>query len=171
MRSMGGRRLRRGMLAFLVAMIAGACGGGGSSAATPARTGSSPTESASPSSSPAADPLVGNWDTGPYSSKDYGGSKFEFNVRFYDEGGVPYVVMTGWDPTKGTMPQDGDHGPYKLLANNRLAIASIDDPSIATIYSYKLSGDELILTWIRNDPDAPPGDIGGPFTTIHLSRA
>ena len=77
---------------------------------------------------PAADPLVGNWDTGPCSSKDYGGSKFEFNVRFYDEGGVPYVVMTGWDPTKGTMPQDGDHGPYKLLANNRLAIASIDDP-------------------------------------------
>jgi hypothetical protein len=110
---------------------------------------------------------VGSWDTGPYVTN---GMKWEVNVTFYDEGGAPFVVLTGWDPTKGSMLHDGDHGPYKLLANNRIAFLSADAPVLTTVYSYKLAGDKLSLTWIHNDPNGPPGDKGGPFATIHLSR-
>lgn len=87
------------------------------------------------------------------------------------EDGVPFVIMTGWDPTAGAMPSDGDHGPYRLLVDRQIAIASTDHPAINTLHSYELDGDKLTLTWVHNDPSAPPGDVGGPFTTIRLTRS
>lgn len=79
-----------------------------------------------------------------------------------------------WTPTfgkKGAMPQDGDHGPYKLVTHDRIAIASADNPAISTVYSYQLDGKTLTLRWIHYDPVAPSGDVGGPFTTIRLFRS
>lgn len=132
---------------------------------------SEPLRTLGPTASPSAtSPLTGDWDTGPYRTTDYGGSKFEFHLRFYEENGVPFVLMTGWDPTKGGMPGDGDHGPYTLLPDNQIAIASADKPEIRTLYSYKLDGNDLTVTWLKNDPNAPPGDVGGPFTSIKLKR-
>jgi hypothetical protein len=126
----------------------------------------------STSASLAADPLFGEWDTGPYSTDEYAGhTKWEVHVSFYEEGGVPFVLMTGWDPTNGPMPDGGDHGPYKLLPNGQIAIASADQPQFSTVYSYQLDGNELILSWLHNDPNGPDAsDVSGPFTTIRLIR-
>jgi len=163
---------RSAKLAFVLVLVAGgACSKAAPNIDASPRGGGSPTATAAPSASTAADTLVGDWDTGPFSTHQYGGTKFEFNVRFYDEGGVPFVVMTGWDPTMGAMPQDGDHGPYKLVGSHRIDIASADNPDISTTYSYELNGDQLTLTWIHNDPNAPPEDQGGPFATIRLFRS
>ena len=144
-------------------------------AAVPSHTAEAIAASATPSASASlpptgvADPLVGDWDTGPYATTDYGGTTWEVHVRFYEEGGVPFVNSAGWDPTKDHQP-NGDHGPYKVLPGNQLAFSSTDAPILTTLYSYKLSDDHLTIMWIKNDPAAPPGDVGGPFTTIHLVR-
>ncbi len=125
---------------------------------------------ASPSASDATSPLTGDWDTGPYATTEYDGTKFEWDLRFDEESGVPFVTMTGWDPTKGGMPGGGDHGPYTLGPGSQLAIASADRPDEVTLYSYKLDGNKLTVTWVKNSPNAPPGDVGGSFTTINLTR-
>ena len=120
--------MRRPSAVLLVLLaVLSSCGSGESSGSSPTGAGAT-TLTVSPSVSPEEDPLVGVWDTGPY-TRD--GTKWEATVTFYDEGGVPFVVLTGWDPTKGPMPQDGDHGPYKLLARNRIVFISADDPRSA----------------------------------------
>jgi hypothetical protein len=84
---------------------------------------------------------------------------------------VPFVTMAGWDPDKGTVPGDGDHGPYHLLPDGEIAIASADQPQFFTIYRYELAGDLLTLTWLRNDPLGPDAsDTTGSFGTIRLRR-
>ena len=79
--------------------------------------------------------------------------------------------MVAWDPTKGTVPADGDHGPYRLLPGGEIAIASADQPEFLTVYRYELAGDALTLTWLRNDPLGPDAsDTTGSFGTIQLQR-
>jgi len=114
--------------------------------------------------------LTGEWDTGPVDTTEFGGTQVEFHLTFYYEASVPFVLMNGWDPSQGPMPEGGDHGPYQLLPNNQMAIGNFDHPEISTLYSYELDGDELTITWVANDPDAPPEDVGGPFSVIHLVR-
>jgi hypothetical protein len=96
----------------------------------------------------AADPLVGTWDTGPFPtgklrtgllahgyttsevdtfSKNLGlGKVQEFNLAFYRQNGVPFQVQTGWDPSQGSKPSDGDHGPYTLLGHRRFTVSGVD---------------------------------------------
>ena len=77
---------------------------------------------------------------------------WELDLTFYDEGGVPYVVKTGWDPSAGSMPGDGDHGPYKLRAGRRVLFASADHPEEGVLFSYHIRGGELTLHEIRETP-------------------
>jgi hypothetical protein len=156
------------ILLVLFAVALGACGYGGSSGSGSSSGGEPIPTTVSPSSSPAENSLVGVWDTGRYTLD---GMPWEASVRFYDEGGVPFVVLSGWNPTTGPMPQGGDHGPYKLLARNRIVFLSADQREIGTTYSYQLAGDELTLTFLHNDPDGPQADKGGPFTTLHFTRS
>ena len=162
--------MRRPIPVLLVplAVAVVACGSGGSGDANPTGIVGATETSISPAASAAEDPLVGVWDTGPYMLD---GKNWEANITFYDEGGVPFEVLTGWDPTKGPMPQDGDHGPYKLLANNRIVFISADNGEIGATYSYKLAGDKLTLTFLHNNPDGPDAGKGGPFTTLHFTRS
>jgi hypothetical protein len=125
------------------------------------------------SPTPAVDDiLTGTWDTGPYSTdSSTGHDQWEFRVRFYHEAGVPFVTMVAWDPAGGATPDGGDHGPYQILPNNELGIASADPPQYVTIYSYSVAGNLLTLTWLRNDPRGPDAsDTSGSFTTIRLHR-
>ena len=79
--------------------------------------------------------LAGSWDSGPFPMSrvravaeaagyspavvnafisEIGAARdktFEMNARFYRQGGMPLMRRTGWDPTKGKMPSDGDWGP------------------------------------------------------------
>ena len=141
----------------------------------------SPTASQTPTS-----PLAGTWDTGPIPTgqvraaiiaggyttaeaddflRGLGWSKashLEFNLNFYTEGGVPFVVQTGWNPDAGPMPTDGDHGPYELLAGNEVAITSAD-PSInkyREVFSYSIAGDRLTLHVVgETNPDLTPEEL------------
>ncbi len=160
----------------ILALVLVACGRSdeaGNSSGTPASTAS---VAASGSATAPADPLVGDWDTGPYpfrqvraaiiaagvTNEDLNGfvrnvgmtdgARWEFHLTFYQEGGVPYVVATGWNPDKGGIPGGGDHGPYKLLPNHRIQFL-FDN----ALMSYRLSGDRLTLRFIRiNDPSLTP---------------
>ena len=118
--------------------------------------------------------LKGEWDTGPYPSSRVraaivaagyasadaaepsgGGKRFEFNLTFYKEGGIPFVVATGWDPSKHPKPSGGDHGPYRLLPNDQIAIACdvCDLDTQYMLFSYELNETTLTLHFIRSvDP-------------------
>jgi hypothetical protein len=122
---------------------------------------------------PTADPLLGTWDTGPFPTnrlraglrargftraevngffKNLGlGKVQEFNLVFYSENGVPFQLQTGWDPTRKSMPSDGDHGPYKLLGNHRFTVSGVDPPTdrIHTTYSYTVNGSRLKLRLVK----------------------
>jgi hypothetical protein len=149
-----------------------ACGTGNSAkpTLTLATIAVSPPPAVSPSESPGG-ALDGTWDTGQYETTAYPGhSHWETRVTFYVENGVPFVTMAGWDPTEG-VPSPGDHGPYHLRPDGQLAIASADQPEFFTVYAYQLTGDDLSLTWLHNDPNGPDAsDTTGPFTTIRLHR-
>jgi hypothetical protein len=121
----------------------------------------------------ASDPLVGTWDTGPFPSAKLRtallndgytrsavrtlfknlqiGKVYEFNLVFYRQDGVPFQAQTGWDPSKGSKPSDGDHGPYKLLAHHRFTVSGVDPPTdkIHTTYSYAVTTTRLKLRFIR----------------------
>jgi hypothetical protein len=119
----------------------------------------------------APDPLLGGWDSGPVPIRriraavhaagytpvevaaflrEFGithAHTYEFRLGFYREGGRPFVVQRGWDPSRGGVPQDGDHGPYRLLRRQRVAITSAD-PTINKyryVFSYTVTGHMLHL--------------------------
>jgi hypothetical protein len=119
---------------------------------------------------PTSDPLVGRWDTGPFpmakirmAAHAAGYSKalitrfigeigmghaktVEVNLRFYRQAGVPYALVTGWDPTKGPMPSGGDHGPYKLVTGHRVDLRSADPTNKQRdTYRYRISNGKLRL--------------------------
>jgi hypothetical protein len=122
----------------------------------------------------ARDPLRGHWDTGKLAMRDvraaviaagYTNAEFdgflrrigrrnatawETNLVFYRvvrENDAPYVKITGWDPTRSSMPRDGDHGPYRLLAGGRVAITSADpdENHYRDTYAYRVVGRTLSL--------------------------
>lgn len=151
------------------------------SACSQAGQGSTPSPTGAPEAGTvSASPLEGEWDTGPYAAhrvrdaiiaagytsaeaNEVVGKKkrYEFDLTFYEEEGAPFVVATGWDPTKGTQPADGDHGPYLLLPGNKLKI-TCDVCDIHTnymLFSYELEGKTLTLRFIRNvNPNASAYD-------------
>jgi len=131
--------------------------------------------------------LVGDWDTGPYPFQQVlaaitaegvtdedlksfvrgagmpDGARWEFHLTFWDEGGVPYVRATGWNPDEGELG-GGDQGPYKLLPNHRIQFL-FDN----ALMSYRLSGDRLTLRFIRNnDPNDVPYAIA--WTAAPLTK-
>jgi hypothetical protein len=138
-------------------------------------SGTTSAPSASSTTFPSAESrFLGEWDTGPYSAGQLRAAitagftksdvdewvgkktKFELNLNFYSEDGVPFVSAVGWDPTKGEMPSDSDHGPYAVLPGHKLKI-TCDVCNIRKnyqLYSYALHGDTLTLRFIRNvDPN------------------
>lgn len=160
----------------ILALVLVACGRSdeaGNSSGTPASTAS---VAASGSATASADPFLGEWDTGPYpvgqvraaliaagvTDEDLNGFmrsvgmtdavRWEFHLSFYQEGGMPYVAASGWNPDEGESLGGGDHGPYKLLPNHRIQF--LFDYNLM---SYRLSGDRLTLRFIRsNDPSFTP---------------
>ncbi len=163
---------RAAVLPAILALVLVACGRSdeaGNSSGAPAPS----TPAVSGSSSASANPFVGEWDTGPYpfrqvraaiiaagvTDEDLNGfvrgvgmtdaARWEFHLTFWDEGGVPYVRATGWNPDEGDLG-GGDQGPYKLLPNHRIQF-------LGALMSYHLSGDRLTLRFIRiNDPSLTP---------------
>jgi hypothetical protein len=139
-----------------------------------------------------SDPLVGTWDTRPipmarvraaahaagYSNalitrffNEIGAGKqktVETNLQFYRQGGVPYALGTGWDPTQGPMASGGDHGPYKLLPNHRLVLMSADPTNKQRdIYRYRISSGKLTLKAIaETNPAFTPAELH--LDSIHL---
>ena len=121
----------------------------------------------------AADPLVGTWDTGPFPTsklrnglladgyttfevntffKNLGlGKVQEFNLVFYRQNGLPFQVQTGWDPSQGGKPSDGDHGPYKLLGHHRFTVSGVDPQTnkIHATYAYNVNGSRLTLRFVK----------------------
>jgi hypothetical protein len=125
------------------------------------------------------DPVRGTWDTGPIPMRRvravmarhgytrveidtfwrrFGlqrADSWEFNFRFYRRRRVPYVTKTGWNPTRGGQPLNGDSGPYHILPKNRL---SITDQKSSThryreLYGYRLGRRTLTLRVIsETDP-------------------
>jgi hypothetical protein len=167
---------RAAVVPAILALVLVACGRSdeaGNSSGTPAPS----TPAVSGSGSASANPFDGDWDTGPYpvgqiraaiiaagvTDEDLNGfmravgmtdaARWEFRLSFYQEGGVPYVEATGWNPDEGEpFGGSGDHGPYKLLPNHRIQF--LFDYSLM---SYRLSGDRLTLRFIRsNDPSFTP---------------
>jgi hypothetical protein len=144
-----------------------------------------------------SDPLLGTWDTGPFpiarvraaavgagytkaevarffNDVGMGSAKtVEVRLRFYRYRGLPYVEGTGWDPTKGK-PSGGDHGPYKLLANNRLAITSAD-PKIhkyRQVYTWRVSGQTLTLRVVGStDPNLTPARLRLESVSLYFQAA
>jgi len=179
----------------LTLLAAAACNSGPTSAATETTR----TATAVPSPSETS-PLQGEWDTGAYPSSRVhaaiiaagfagadaiepsgGGERFEFNLVFYEESGVPFVRAAGWDPSKYPKPPDTDHGPYRLLQNDRIAI-TCDVCDLATqfmLFSYELTENTLTLHYIRSvDPDRSAKELhddarfliawtAAPFHKIH----
>lgn len=170
----------RAMLVAVLAFAVAACGNGAAGQLTVSPVASSSASAASqfPSTAPTASStadlvmLTGTWDTGPYATKDFPGQdQAEFRVRFYEDAGTPFVTIVGWDPSRGSRPADGDHGPYRLLPGGEIEIASADQPQFFTHYRYSLNGNILTLTWLRNDPLGPDAaDTSGSFGTISLHR-
>ena len=164
--------MRRFIMAIGLAILvlAAACSSN-SASSTAAET----TEAATATSSPSASALQGEWDTGAYpsgrvraeiiaagfSSADAlepsgGGKRFEFKLVFYEESGVPFVRAAGWDPSKHPEPPGYDHGPYRLLQDDRIAITCdvCDLDTQYMVFSYELSENTLTLHYIRSvDPD------------------
>jgi hypothetical protein len=119
-----------------------------------------------------AEPLVGTWDTGPFPTsklraglrtagysaaeidgffKNLGlGKVEELNLVFYRDHGRRFQVQRGWDPSTGTEPSDGDHGPYTLLRNHRFVVSGVDPPTnkIHSTYAYTIRGDRLKLRFV-----------------------
>ena len=120
-------------------------------------------------------PLSGTWDSGPFpmsriraaaAAAGYspaviaafihqigmGNDKtVEVNAHFYrGSNGTPLVRRTGWDPTKGAMPSDGDWGPYKLRPHGGLEITTSDPgATIHDYFRYILKGKTLRLHALR----------------------
>jgi hypothetical protein len=118
----------------------------------------------------ASDPLLGTWDTGPIPvqklraallSAGYTNANVtkmfhelgivkaqEFRLRFYRQGGAPFQLGNGWDPSQQRPgPNDGDHGPYKLLPNHRFVVSGVDPPTDKNraVFSYSVTGKILRL--------------------------
>jgi hypothetical protein len=158
-------RTKVGLATVVVVTVTGAIVAGSSAHAVAPRT---------------TDPLVGTWDTGPFPAsrlragllargftrsevsgffKNLGlGKVQEFNLVFYRENGIPFQVQTGWDPTMGSKPSDGDHGPYKLLGHHRFTVSGVDPPTdrIHTTYSYTVTGSRLKLRLVKLAEPFPP---------------
>ena len=159
--------MRRGIVCLILcacSVISG-CGQG-----DPAPSASRSTEPSGASVS--ASPLVGEWDTGPYSadklrdairSAGYTDAEVnevladqeEYEVRLTFDGRI--AVSVGWDPADPTQgPSGGDHGPYKVLSGNKLKITCdvCDIDTKFTLYSYAIEGTTLTLRYIRDvNPD------------------
>jgi len=121
-------------------------------------------------------PLAGTWDSGPFPiarvraaalaagypaalitrffrEVGFGSAKtVEFNAHFYRQDGHALVRRTGWDPTKGSMPSDGDWGPYQLLPHGRMVITTSDPGNtIRDFYTYRVHGSTLVVHAIREE--------------------
>jgi hypothetical protein len=132
------------------------------------------------------DPLQGTWDTGriPFdrvkASLSAGGYNDEeiffflrqfglsdaiswrFDLTFYRDHGVPTVIRTGWDPTRGATPTDGEHARYRLLANNRVAITSVDHRlhKWREVFSYRIEGKKVRLRVVgTSDPTETKAEL------------
>jgi hypothetical protein len=160
-------RVVRALVLGLVA-VSGAFGAAASASALAAAT-LSPTANKSLEHRVAADPLFGTWDTGPipvqkvraalrsagYSNAkitkmfhDFGIAKAqESRLVFYRQGGAPFQLAQGWDPSKQPRPSDGNHGPYKLLPNHRFVVSGVDPPTDKNrlVFSYSVTGKILRL--------------------------
>jgi hypothetical protein len=71
-------------------------------------------------------------------------------LLFYKENGVPYLAMSGWDPTRRPGPGDPDHGPYKLLSNHRFVARGVDPPTdrVRETFSYAVTPKRLTLRFV-----------------------
>lgn len=133
----------------------------------------------------ARDPLLGTWDTGRISfdrvtaalraagyneqeisffQRQFGlrsASSWRFDVTFLRQRGLPTLVRMGWDPAITATPIDGEHGRYRLLANHRLAITSVDKfRRYREVYSYRIVGRKLKLRVVsRTDPTKSKADL------------
>jgi len=147
---------------------------------------SSQPASATHTSLPTSDPLVGEWDTGPIpkrklrtalSTAGYTGAQvtaffeqfkiknaYEFKIVFYRQNGVaflPLLYKRGWDPSTGPEPDDADHGPYTLLANHRFVSRGVDPPTdqYDEVYSYRVNGRRLTLGFVSlSEPGVSEAD-------------
>jgi hypothetical protein len=126
-----------------------------------------------------ADPLQGTWDSTPISLAKLRAAltangytttsidkmfhtllvlyhvkkSIEYEVKFYGgPGGTPFQSVFFWDPTSQSKPGcvGCDHGPYKLLAGNRVTFAGTDPPTdkFVTTYGYSVVGKTLRLRFI-----------------------
>ena len=118
------------------------------------------------------DPLVGTWQTpliplakvsATLSAHGYTATQIDnflhknghyvkgltIRIRFYREGGAPFQIVYSWDPTHGALP-DGDHGPYSLLAGNRVVYRGTDPPTNTwrTTFAYTVTATQLKLRFI-----------------------
>lgn len=175
-------RAARALVLGLVG-VSGAFGAAASGSALAAATLGSPANK-SLERRVAADPLVGTWDTGPipvqklraalrsagYSSAkitrmfhDFGIAKAqESRLVFYRQGGAPFRLGQGWDPSKQSRPSGGDHGPYKLLPNHRFVVSGVDPPTDKNraVFSYSVTGKILRLRLVSlTEPAFSAADI------------
>jgi hypothetical protein len=119
-----------------------------------------------------ADPLQGTWETssvplsklrgvlvGSGSSAAQVTSFFKFfgmknawrnRLYFYREGGIPFLALSGWDPTRRSGPSDPDHGPYRLLSGHRFVARGVDPPTdrVRELFGYSVTRDRLKLRFI-----------------------
>jgi hypothetical protein len=118
------------------------------------------------------DPLQGSWETSSVPVRQMhdvlvraGSSEAEvksffkfFGMRnawrnrlvFYRESNVPFLAMSGWDPTRHSGPADADHGPYKLLSGRRFVARGVDPPTdrVRELFSYAATTERLKLRFI-----------------------
>jgi hypothetical protein len=146
--------------------------------------GSEPSIAFSRIAGTASDPVRGTWDTGRipasklraalrsagYSNADVTKLFHEFGIVkaqesrlvFYREGGVPFRLGQGWDPSKQARPTGGDHGPYKLLPNHRFVVSGVDPPTDKNraVFSYKVTGKTLRLRLVSlSEPAFSAADV------------
>lgn len=153
----------------LLALAPAACSSSDARRQTP-----TPTAAAATPAAP-ANPLTGTWDTGPIPKRklrevlrkagytaaqttafleQFGvGKAYEFKLRFYEEDGDPFLTKKGWDPSAGTEPDDGDHGPYTLLGEDRFEARGIDPPTdrFKEVYAYRVNEGSLALEFVSLD--------------------
>jgi hypothetical protein len=94
---------------------------------------------------------------------DFGVAKAsEFRLVFYRQGGAPFQLGQGWDPSKQPGPSDGDHGPYKLLPNHRFVVSGVDPPTDKNraVFSYSVTGKILRLRLVSlTEPAFSPAEL------------
>ena len=72
-----------------------------------------------------------------------------FSFTFHAQGSSRYALQKFWDASKRP-PSEGDDGPYKLLAGQKVAIASAhpEDRPWREVFSYRVAGRQLKLHFL-----------------------